>query len=162
MFRTPLFTGFVSFLTLAAATLASADSRSDFVVKAMKGDNSERMLGRLAEQRAASPGVRAYGRTLFVDHSKGKAQAVALARSMGLRPTDEPMDVAAKERQKLMGLRGADFDHEFVSYMVKDHQEDISDFRKEAEIKDGRVSAFAEKTLPVLHKHLDIALRLQR
>ena len=87
---------------------------------------------------------------------------MALARSMGVQPTDEPMDVAKKEREKLMGLSGADFDHEFVSYMVKDHQEDISDFRKEAEIRDGRVSRFAEKTLPVLHKHLDIALRLQR
>jgi putative membrane protein len=147
---------------LAVASAAFADGRSDFVTKAMKGDNSEMMLGRFAEQRAASPKVRAYGRTLFVDHSKGKAQAVALARSMGIQPTDEPMDVAKDERQKLMGMNGQAFDREFVSYMIKDHQEDISDFRKAAESRDGRVSAFARTTLPVLHKHLDIALRLKR
>jgi putative membrane protein len=91
----------------------------------------------------------------------GKAQAVVLARSMGVQPTDAPMDVATDERQKLMGLNGPAFDREFVRYMIKDHQEDIADFRKEAEARDGRVSAFARKTLPVLHKHLDIALRLR-
>lgn len=147
---------------LSVASAAIADAGSDFVVKAMKGDNSEMMLGHLGEQRGASARVRAYGHTLFVDHTKGKAVAVALARSMGLHPTDEPMEVARRERQKLMGLQGPDFDREFVSYMVKDHQEDISDFRKEAEVRDGRVSAFARKTLPVLHKHLDMALGLRR
>ncbi len=149
-------------LALATAPSAFADSRSDFVTKAMQGDNSESMLGRYAEQHAASPAVRAYGRTLFVDHTKGKAEAVALARTMGVPPTDEPMKVAAKERRKLADLRGRAFDREFVNYMVKDHQEDIADFRKEAEVRDGPVSAFAQKTLPVLHKHLDMALKLRR
>ena len=148
--------------SLALAAPALADSPRDFMVKAMRGDNSEMMLGRFAMQHASSQAVRGYGRTLYVDHTKGKAEAVAVARSMGLAPNDEPMDVAKNEREKVSGLHGRAFDREFVRYMVHDHQEDIADFRKQAEVREGRVSAFAEKTLPVLHKHLDIALKLSR
>ena len=161
MSRMPIVSA-VSALGLVLAPAAHADARGDFVVKAMQGDNSESMLGRYAEQHASSRAVRAYGRMLFADHSKGKVEAVTLARSMGVRPTNEPMDEAKHERQKLSGLRGPAFDREFVRYMIDDHQHDIADFRKEAEIRDGRVSAFAEKTLPVLHKHLDTALKLSR
>ena len=148
--------------SLALAAPAFADSPRAFMVKAMQGDNSEMMLGHFAEQHASSPAVRAYGRTLYVDHGKGKAEAVAVARAMGLKPNNEPMGMAAKERRKLAGLQGAAFDREFVRYMIDDHQHDIEDFRKQAEVRGGGVSAFAQKTLPVLHKHLDIALKLSR
>ena len=148
--------------SLALAAPALADSPRDFMVKAMQGDNSEMMLGHFAMQHASSQAVRGYGRTLYIDHTKGKAEAVALARTMGVKRNDEPMGAAKKERDKLSGLHGQAFDREFVRYMIDDHQHDIADFRKQAEVRDGRVSAFAENTLPVLHKHLDMALKLSR
>jgi putative membrane protein len=42
--------------------------------------------------------------------------------------------------------------------MVQDHQEDVADFRKEAETgQDPQLKAFAAKYLPVLEKHLQMA-----
>jgi putative membrane protein len=45
--------------------------------------------------------------------------------------------------------------------MVKDHEEDIAEFEKEARSgKDADLKAFAEKTLPTLKEHLKMAKEL--
>jgi putative membrane protein len=46
--------------------------------------------------------------------------------------------------------------------MVDDHKEDIGHFEKAAKFKDAEVSAFANKTLPVLRKHLEEAERINK
>ena len=55
-------------------------------------------------------------------------------------------------------MTGADFDKAYMSDMVSDHKEDISDFKKEANGgKDADIKAFAAKTLPTLEDHLKMA-----
>jgi putative membrane protein len=64
----------------------------------------------------------------------------------------------AKEKDKLAKLSGPDFDREYMRKMVKDHEEDVKDFRKQAKAKKPTdVNAFAAKTLPVLEQHLSMA-----
>jgi putative membrane protein len=42
--------------------------------------------------------------------------------------------------------------------MIRDHQQDIADFRKEAESgQDPDLKAFAQRTLPILEQHLQMA-----
>ena len=64
-----------------------------------------------------------------------------------------------KELQdKLAQLRGPDFDREYMSAMVKDHETDVKDF--DTQSKDGNdadIKAFARKTLPTLQEHLKMA-----
>jgi len=63
---------------------------------------------------------------------------------------------------KLNGMSGDDFDREFVNNMVSDHEKDVSTFQKESQNStDADVKAFAEKTLPVLQKHLDTVKGIQ-
>ena len=63
---------------------------------------------------------------------------------------------------KLKGLNGDDFDKEFVSDMLDDHEKDVSTFQKESQNStDPDVKAFAAKTLPVLQKHLDTVKGIQ-
>lgn len=150
-------------LVFAAASGAAAQSSDarHFLTKAMEGDNSEMMLGSLAAQRGASPDLRAYGQTLHDDHSQAFGQASQLAHQLGVPETHAVMPEASKERAKLEHLKGAAFDREFAHYMVKDHHKDISDFQKEAG-KGGPTGQLAQKTLPVLHKHLEMAERLSK
>ena len=147
-------------LLLAAPALAASAAGADFLKKAIKGDNSEIMLGQLAQQRGASAGTRAFGQTLVQDHTQAKEQASALAEKMGVTPPTTPMPEASHEAQKLQGLSGAAFDREFARYMVTDHRKDIGDFQRQADKHDGAVSQLAHQTLPTLHKHLDMALKL--
>ena len=57
---------------------------------------------------------------------------------------------------KLSKLSGRQFDREFAQHMVKDHKKDITEFERESK-KSGDVANFAQDTLPVLKKHLQIA-----
>lgn len=149
-------------LMAASSISAHAATPRQFLENAIRGDDSEIMLGRIAEKRGDTPSVREFGRVLVQDHLKAKAQAVALARRMGMGVPEKPMTIAIDERERLAPLTGERFDREFVRYMVRDHRHDIADFRKEIARQDGPVSHLAHEQLPVLQKHLDMAVALYR
>jgi putative membrane protein len=136
---------------------ALAASGSDFVTEAIKGDNSEIMLGRYAAEHAASPKIKEFGRMLVADHTKAKRQMSSLAGKVGAKAPSGATLEADAERVKLIALGGKNFDHEFAQYMIRDHESDIAKFKEEAAANDGPVSAMAKKQLPVLEKHLAMA-----
>lgn len=132
-----------------------------FIHAAVEGDNSETALGKLAARKGMSADTKAFGKMLAADHSKGRIEAAAVARKAHTFTPKSMSAEAIVEQQKLNRLTGKDFDREFASYMVKDHEDDIADFQAEANSSDpGFVKAFASKTLPTLQKHLDTAKRL--
>jgi putative membrane protein len=143
------------------ATAAYADSAGDFLMDAAKGDNAEIMMGKLAEQKAQSAGVKKFGRTLVADHTRAKNEVAKLATSMSVSMPSDVKPDAQQAYDKLAQTSGAEFDQQFVNHMVEDHQKDIAAFTKEAKAKDGKVSALAEKQLPTLKKHLALAESLQ-
>lgn len=152
-------------ILLAAAlapVAARADSPREFLYNALQGDNSEIMLGNLAADRARDPAVRDFGRTLVSDHSQARGEVLDVGRRFGIRPTREVAPEARDERDRLMGLRGHDFDREFVRYMIDDHRRDIDDFRDEAREHHGPVSDLAARQLPTLREHLRMARSLER
>eukprot|EP01035_Chromulina_nebulosa_P014559 gene14559-19263_t len=55
---------------LAGPALAQNDKA--FLRDAIKGDNSEIALGKLAADKGASEGVKSFGMTLATDHAKAK------------------------------------------------------------------------------------------
>lgn len=145
------------FPALLLATPALANP-ADSLTKAIMGDNSEATLGKLAEQRGATPQTRRFGAMLAADHTKSRRDALPLARRYHLPPITAMQAAGQAEQAKLMRLRGVAFDREFARYMVHDHQEDISNF--EGELKSGDpadVLALARTSLPILRKHLKTA-----
>lgn len=80
----------------------------------------------------------------------------AVANTLGVTPPDQPTQEATDEQTKLSKLSGDSFDHEFATYMVKDHQKDIQEFQDRAKANDA-TGALAGKQLPVLQKHLKMA-----
>jgi putative membrane protein len=140
---------------------ASADSPRHFLHDAIAGDNSEIALGNMAQEHAASGQVRDFGRTLSTDHSQARDHAQALADHMGIGRVRGMTPEAQRERDRLFGLHGRDFDREFVRYMIDDHRQDIAKFRDEAREHHGPVSQLARQQLPTLQKHLDMALAIQ-
>jgi putative membrane protein len=154
---------FASVLVTIATPSVAASHAANFLKEAMQGDNSETTLGRIAAQRGASAAVREFGRMLALDHSKGKAQAVAVARRLRVPVTNRMAPEAIVERSKLAHLGGRSFDREFVRYMVNDHRKDIAKFSAELSSSDPTaVVRLAGQTLPVLRKHLATAKRLAR
>lgn len=149
-----------------AAVIMAASSMSpvhaatprEFLQNAIRGDISEVMLGRMAARRADSPRVRELGRILVRDHSTAKNQASALARRMGMTVPDMPTRVAIRERIRLTPLSGETFDREFTRFMIRDHRQDVAEFRQQIAMNRGPVSRLARMQLPVIQKHLDMAI----
>ena len=150
-----------AFFIASPALAQSPPPANDFIAQAIQGDNAEIEMGKLAEARGGTKEVRNYGKMLVRDHEKNLREARKLAREMKVKAPSGAPDDARQEKAKLTKLKGADFDKEFASAMVGDHQKDIAAFQQEASsASDAKVKDFASKSLPVLQKHLEAAQKL--
>jgi len=153
-------------MIMAAAGVSSsaayADTPRHFLTNAIKGDNSEIMLGRMAAIRGDSQSIREFGKTLVDDHRAARTQAEGVAQQLGVPIPRGSLAKAMNERDRLSGLRSGQFDREFARYMMRDHQKDLAEFRQEAAAHQGMVSRLAREQIPTLQKHLDMASALYR
>lgn len=133
--------------------MKSADSA--FAMKAAQGGMAEVKLGQLAADKATSPDVKAFGQQMVDDHTKANNDLKSTAESENMTL---PTDVNAKQQamyDKLSKMSGSAFDKMYVNAMVKDHEEDVKDFQKEANTgQDSKIKDFASTTLPTLQGHL--------
>ncbi|MBV9294408.1 MAG: DUF4142 domain-containing protein [Acidobacteriaceae bacterium] len=140
--------------TGAKKMMKSADTA--FAMKAAQGGMAEVKLGKLAADKASNPDVKAFGQQMVDDHSKANDDLKSTADKEGMTL---PSDVNAKQQamyDRLSKLSGAAFDRAYVNDMVKDHEEDVKEFQREANSgKDAQIKDFASRTLPVIQGHLD-------
>lgn len=129
-----------------------------FVQKAMEGSQEEIKLGQLATQKASSEQVKQFGQKMVDDHTKLSDQMKPIAEQMGVSAMSNSSSKDARLQTKLEGLSGPAFDKAYMQAMVKDHQKDLSEFKKEA--KDGKnpqVKEAAQQGSEVIQQHLQLA-----
>ena len=148
-------------LIFAAASLTSTAALAApapvFLTDAIRGNFSEVTLGRLIQNRAASPQVRQFGATLVRDHSNGLAQAQQIAARLRLRIPATLTPEARSERVLLQRLGGRAFDREVRRYMINDHIKDIAKFKAQARSGDRATAGYAAATVPIMQNHLATA-----
>jgi putative membrane protein len=144
----------------AAAQTAGALSKSDrdFVTKAAQDGMAEVALGELASRLASNDEVKQFGQRMVDDHTKTNNELKELALKKGSTFPSE-MDGKHKGLQDRLGkLSGADFDREYMRAMIKDHDSAVSLFEKQSRSGgDPELKAWAEKTLPTLREHQQLA-----
>jgi putative membrane protein len=137
---------------------AQAMSDREFLMEAASGGRLEVELGNLATQRAASDAVRQFGQRMAVDHGKANTELAALAARKGVQLPQSLMAKHAAVRDRLASLSGPEFDRAYMQEMVRDHNEDVAAFQREAQSgTDPDVKAWAARTLPTLQQHLAMA-----
>jgi putative membrane protein len=156
----------VAFSILLASSSVSVWAKDtpgqQFITKAIQGNLAETEMGRLAQQKAGSDGVRSFGQMLEQDHSHANEQATSAASSLNVTVPTQPNREQKAAYERISKLSGNRFDREFVKHMVTDHRKDIREYQREARRSDGQVSEYAQTTLPVLQKHLETAQSLSR
>lgn len=131
---------------------------ADFVVNAVAANYSEIRLAELAKQKATMQKTKDFADTLISDHTRANSEIRALALSKNISVPSGPNQDALNEYDKLNGMQGDQFDKEFADYMVKDHQKAIDMFQHAVDhVQDGEIRDWAQKTLPVLRHHLQMA-----
>jgi putative membrane protein len=134
-----------------------------FALEASSGGMAEVKLGRLAQQKGQSVRVKAFGEKMAVDHSKAGDDLKQTARKSGIHL---PAMMSRKDQeayQRLAKLEGQAFDQAYAEAMVKDHENDVAAFEREAVGgKDESMKEFARRTLPTLKEHLRLAREMAR
>lgn len=102
-----------------------------FLRKAAEGGMAEVQLGQLAAQKGSSEQVKDFGQKMVTDHTKLNEKMQPIAEKMGVKPPSKLSKKDQKELDKLNTLSGTDFDKEYLTYMVKDHHQDLMEFRSE-------------------------------
>lgn len=142
-----------------AGSTSPADRR--FVQSAAMGGMAEVELGRLAQDKASSDEVKAFGARMVEDHGKANETLKGIAASQG---AEVPASLDRKHRatvEKLGKLSGAEFDRAYMKQMVADHEKTVGDFKAQAEAgKNAPLKDFAATALPTLQAHLEMAKSL--
>src|ERR1700681_3296052 len=140
----------------AEGKLAPTDTT--FVRKAAEGGMAEVKLGQLAKEKGSNKAVKEFGDRMVKDHSKANDELKEVASKKGITLRDSMNATDKALYGRLSKLSGDAFDKAYMSAMIKDHQEDVSEFRQESQsARDPDVRQFAAKTLPTLEEHLRIA-----
>ena len=137
---------------------STIEDDSKFAVKAADGGMMEVELSKLALTKSQSPEVKKLAQMIVTDHTTANNELKKLA---GTKNISVPLTVSTDKQDKLndfMKKSGNEFDKDYTSYMVSDHKEDISLFKKQAEKgKDPEVRAWAAGKLSTLEHHLQMA-----
>ena len=148
----------------ALAAPESADAQqlnvSDriFMQAAAWGGMAEVEFGRMAQQKAHSERVKAFGRRMVEDHGKANDRLKELAKAHGF---DLPKALDAEHesvRDRLEKASGAAFDRAYMLSQIQDHQKTAQ--LLEYEIGSGQnadLKSFASETLPTIFEHLRMA-----
>ena len=144
----------------AKDAMKQADKASrKFIKNAIQGDIAEVDVGKLAQEKGQSQGVKDLGAMLVKDHGEHRAKAEEVASEIGVKPPTGSSIGEKATYAKLKVLSGSTFDRAFARAMVKDHDADIKEYKKES-AKDDPAGKLAKETLPTLQKHLQTAQQL--
>ena len=142
---------------------AAEESDTQFAFKAAAGGMSEVKLGTLASQKGTDPSVKQFGQRMVADHSKAGDELKSIAIQSKITLPGDVSKSDAETYAKLSKLSGKEFDKAYANDMVRDHEQDVAEFQKEAMSgKDPSLKEFADKTLPTLQSHLEQAREMQR
>jgi putative membrane protein len=145
---------------MSPAPAGTPESLGDqaFVSKALEGGDAEVQLGQLAEQKSQSNDVKEFAQKMVADHTQmGDKLFKPIAKQLGLSASKGPSKKDKKLIAKLQGLSGTEFDTEYITVMLKDHQQDLKDFKSEAETaQDPIVKQAAQDGARVISQHLQM------
>ncbi|MEO7984538.1 MAG: DUF4142 domain-containing protein [Bacteroidota bacterium] len=139
------------------------DGSSSFLVRVANTGMAETQMASWEEQKGATAAVQDFATMFYKAHSaiNDTVRIIAANKTIILPAAlseDKQNEVNALEK-----LEGKDLDREFIRVMIKNHQANIDMFEKAMlDAKDPDIRSFADKKLPALKAHLEMAKNLQR
>ncbi len=136
---------------------------TSFVQEALSGGMMEVELGNQAASKASSQRVKDFAAMMVADHSQAGNELKQLATGNSINVPSAMLPQHQAHIDMFQNKTGAAFDKAYMDMMVKDHQKDVTAYKKASQ--DLGVAAykdFAGRTLPVLEKHLDSAKAIKK
>jgi putative membrane protein len=94
----------------------------EFLVKAISANLAEINFAEKALKESDNKDVRAFARQMVDDHTRAKDSLMRVAKSMRVAVVEGTEKDVRDEMSRLSKLRKGDFDREYMSCMVKNHE----------------------------------------
>jgi putative membrane protein len=156
----------------AAGTTGTAGTSEDvdrgWVLEQLADGDAEVRLGRLAQERAASADVRAFGAMMVEKHTMAGTELKRIATRHNITTPADANDGHQDVFARLSKLSGPEFDRAYLDAMVEEHEEAVEALDDKAGKNDEHadVREWAARTLPEVKRHLerarDLRQRLER
>ncbi len=140
------------------ARSAQAPSAQEFARMAAMSDMYEIASSNIALQQAQDAQVREFAQMMVTDHTQSsQALRDAVAASGQQLAMPETLDAEHQAQvDVLRGLRGADFDREYMSQQTAAHRRTLDTLKAYAGGGDvAELRQFAQATIPTVQRHLD-------
>jgi putative membrane protein len=142
----------------ASADAKAADSR--FAQQVAADNIFEVRTGNLAEKNASNPAVKQFGQQMVTDHSQLHKQLSDIV-SHGKPFLPGLPGELEKEFDRLKKLSGAEFDREYMTVMIQNHQNAVNSFQTGSQAAHStQIQQFIASTLPTLQQHLSMAQQI--
>jgi putative membrane protein len=135
----------------------------NFINTAYQANETELRLGQIAQDKATNEDVKNFAMHMVKDHTEiGHGMTSLISEERGAIPPTIDKD-HMRRADEIAAKNGADFDRAYMDAMVKDHEEAVDLFEREAnaDVKT-TTTAWAAKVLPTLKDHLKMALQTGR
>lgn len=129
-------------------------SAQDFITRVAENEAIEMNASRMAAQQSTRDKIKAYAVMITKDHGSIQQELKQLSAAKSI-------SLAADPKSTSIGTEN-NFDFEYLQLMLTSHQKNIRLFELATRSKDAAISAFANKHLPALRKHLSAAQELTR
>jgi putative membrane protein len=117
-------------LAFGQTSASAADKK--FVHAALQGGMAEVEMGNMAAEHGTSDDVKQFGQKMVADHTDMGNQMKLVAQQIGVTPPDGISPMQKATELKLKALSGDAFDKAYIQSMLKDHREDLKEFKAEA------------------------------
>lgn len=147
--------------TTAMAGDAVADSTS-FPIVAASSDMFEITSSTQAQSKAAHADVKKFAGQMITDHNKTTAELKTIAGAKNITLPTAPLPKHQKMIEAVSAGDAKAFDKAYMDAQVKAHTEAVALFENASNNEaDPELKAFAQKHLPHLKMHLDLAKKTQ-
>ncbi len=145
------------------SALGVAPATADFVKEVAMSDMFELESSKVAEQKGNAQ-EKTFAQQMVADHTKTSGELKALLVGGGNVQATLPTALDSSHQSKFDKLKvaaGKDFSSDYDSYQVRAHEDAVSLFDRYAKGGDNSaLTDWADKTLPTLRHHLDVANEL--
>ncbi|GAB3254726.1 DUF4142 domain-containing protein [Chitinimonas naiadis] len=145
--------------TVRTETVPARLEDQSFVDQAIQSCLTEIAASELVAIKSTNARIKAYAQQMIGDHARLNRAVRAAAKASGITPRARQPEASVID--KLEGLHGADFDQAYAEAALKGHEETVALFERQAgNDQDKKLQALAQKSLPPLRHHLEMARAL--
>ena len=151
-----------------AATPQGGLTDANIVALLDAANRADSASGAVASKKATAADVKAYARLMMSEHHALRLEGQTLAKKLGVEPKPPERDplapyVAAEMKALQTTPKGTDFDRTYIDNEVTIHQA-VLDLANQARVttQTAELRSLIERAIPVIRKHLDQAMALQK